>query len=60
VKANRLQLFACGENVTVAPAEAGKLVFNASLINTANDSLEKVKLVPMGGTLLRQVTFRKQ
>lgn len=38
--------------------DAGRLVFKTSLLNPITKQKEVIELVPMGGTILRQVTFK--
>ena len=49
-------LFDAGNNIRLTDAE--KLIFNAELINSKTGKPENIQLVPMGGTILRQVTFK--
>jgi len=39
--------------------DSSRLLFEAELINAESGQSEKVELVPMGKTVLRQITFRK-
>ncbi len=48
-----------GNRIFIQQADPGKLIFTADLINPETGREEPVKLVPMGQTLLRQVTFKK-
>jgi uncharacterized protein len=42
----------------ISISDAQKLIFRADLINTESGRSEMVELVPMGHTILRQVTFK--
>lgn len=51
--------FRMGQDSTAEQVGTGRLTFKTSLINEKRGKIQSVELVPMGQTILRQVTFRK-
>ena len=47
-------------NGKIEQADPKKLIFKADLINPKTMQPEQVEMVPMGGTILRQVTFKEK
>ena len=47
-------------NGKIEQADPMKLIFKADLINPKTMQPEQVEMVPMGGTILRQVTFKEK
>ena len=59
VKALNNTIYCYGQDSADSTVKEEGLTFRAKLINSHTGKSEMVRLVPMGGTLLRQVTFKQ-